>query len=156
MPPSSPTTLTPEAAAAILLAKAIDAAIPGRDPQTGDGSLNYTTAANWDNPSDTDAAVAGVHPDLDQDDGSATPLICSAQNLGNTTLPTLTLTANANGQTVTQTFTNVLPGQTVSTSIPIPNDQRDAISATTHLDVPNTSEHSLLNNTKTVPIQPQP
>lgn len=148
--------LTPEAAAAILLAKAIDGASPGRDPQTGDGILNYTTAANWDNPSYTDAAVAGFHLDLDQDDGSATPLICSAQNLGNTTLPTLTLTANANGQTVTQTFTNVLPGQTVSTSIPIPNDQRDAISATTHLDVPNTSEHSLLNNTKTVTIKLQP
>lgn len=148
--------LTPEAAATILLEKAIDGASPGHDPQTGDGILNYTTAANWDTPAYTDAAVAGFHLDLDHDDGTATPLICSAQNLGNTTLPTLTLTTNANGQTVSQTFTNVLPGQTVSTAIPIPNDQRDAISATTHLDVPNTSEHSLLNNTKTVTIKLQP
>ncbi|MGN0877845.1 MAG: S8 family peptidase [Oligosphaeraceae bacterium] len=148
--------LTPEAAAAILLEKAIDGASPGHDPQTGDGLLNYTTAANWDNPAYTDAAVAGFHLDLAHDDGTATPLICSAQNLGNTTLPTLTLTANANGQTVTQTFTNVLPGQTVSAAIPIPNDQRDDISVSTHLDVPAVAEHSLLNNHKSVTIKLQP
>lgn len=132
--------LTPQEAADIVLAAAIDGGAPGPDPQYGHGTLNYHTATHWNAPDFAHLSLAGLHLDLDHESQTHTPLIFSAQNSGNTTLSSLTLTAEANGQTISKTFTNVPPGQTVSATLSIPNDQRQNINASYQATTPDLSE----------------
>lgn len=144
-------TLTPADAAKIVLEKANDAGAPNADNQFGNGILNYETATNWSNDAYTDAAIGGHFLDLDNASESSTPLIISAQNTGNTTLPDMTLTYSVNGTPTTQTFNDVPPGTTVSVTVHVPNDQRDTI-VVSSLVTTSQPEASTDNNRKSSSI----
>jgi subtilisin family serine protease len=134
--------MTPSEAAETVLSSAYDHGAPGQDEQFGYGVLNYSRTANSSNPNYTDAAVAGHFLDLDNATTADTPLLISAQNTGNTTLPTMTLEYVVNGTDYARTFENVEPGQTVTATVAVPNSQLDNIRVSSHVQTPATEAHA--------------
>ncbi|MBP5639300.1 MAG: S8 family serine peptidase [Victivallales bacterium] len=139
--------MTASEAAETILSSAYDNGAPGNDEQFGHGVLNYARAANHDNPDYTDAAAAGHFLDLDNASVADTPLLISAQNTGNTMLPTLTVEYTVNDTDYERTFENVAPGETVTATVAVPNTMLDGIMVFSRVLTPE-DEARTDNNTK--------
>ena len=108
----------PEETSAALAASCLDAGTAGRDIETGAGIIDGWHLMNLDQPGLTDAALFSLVIDDTQKENQIT-LLANAQNTGTATIPSLTVTTVVNGQTSSQTFENIRPGQSLTAEMAV-------------------------------------
>lgn len=94
---SQDSKLSPLEAAATVLTYSDDTAAPGKDVETGAGSLNMDRVMSRDERGIFDAAVGDLYLDTQKATETTTPLLVTAQNRGTEYLPNVSISLSQNG-----------------------------------------------------------